>query len=323
MEAVLEKYKANSRKITIFRAPTFLSSVQTGLDDYYAMSHKDIGSYLSSKGTNTPGTGLDFEEVNLLLPLIIDYTPGEREFKAKVKEFYDSISTKVPYKDGVVLEIGLRKSNDQPLSADNLPIEPMDYIRYRHAVGHPWVAQSRDEGSGNQLKQYYVSDPEAIRVGTTNLREQREKAMEAYLVLTKEYKDKPTQVDDILAVLGEDPRGFKTKDEKLDFLEELAKSPDVDKVKRFMAVATDKKIGLKGFVEKLVFTGILRKVGARYLVAETDKILGDSLEEVLLELDDTEKNGQLITVFKSQLQEKMKAQISRNFRKPPVQGGQR
>lgn len=307
-----EQFKANSRKVTIFRASSFLAEVQTGLDDYYAMSNKDIGSYWSGNGSKGQGTGLDFEEVDLLLPLVIDYQPGEREFKQQVKEFYSDIRTKVPHKEGVVLEIGLRKSNTEPLSKDNLPINPLEYIRYRHALGHPWVAASRDESTGNRLKEFYVSDPEAIRKSGTNLRETKEKAMEAYLVLTKEAKTKPGKIDDVLAVMGEDPRGFKSMDEKLDFLEAAANGSDAKKVKDFLDVATDSKIELRGFVSKLVFTGILRTVGQRYLIAETDKILGDSLEEVLLELDDDQKNGQLLTVFKSQLQEKMKAVIARN-----------
>lgn len=307
-----EQFKANSRKITIFRAPTFLSAVQVGLDDYYATSNKDIGGYWSGKGTKGQGTGLDFEEVDLLLPLVIDYQPGEREFKKQVNEFYTDITTKVPHKDGVTLEIGLRKSNLEPLSKENLPIVPMEYIRYRHAIGHPWVAGSRDDAEGNQLKQFYVSDPEALRISGTSLRERKEKAMEAYLILTKEAKDKPAKIDDIIAVLGTDPRKYKGMDEKLDFLESLVNSTDSVKVNQFHSVATDKKVELKGFTEKLVLTGILRKVGSRYLVAETDKILGDSLEEVLLELEDTAKNGQLVTVFKAQLQEKMKSEMFHN-----------
>lgn len=310
-----EQYKANSRKVTIFRAPSFLAAVQVGLDDYYAMSNKDIGSYWSGKGSKGQGTGLDFEEVDLLLPLVIDYQPGEREFKQQVKEFFSDMRTKVPHKEGVTLEIGLRKSNNDPLSATNLPINPLEYIRYRHALGHPWVAPSRETAEGNQLIEFYVSDPEAIRKSGTSFREMKEKAMEAYLILTREAKDKPTKIDDVLAVMGEDPRGFKTMDEKLDFLEAAANSSDNKKVSDFLEVATDKKIELRGFVSKLVYTSILRTVGQRYLIAETDKILGDSLEEVLLELDDTEKNGQLLTVFKSQLQEKMKANITR-IKKP-------
>lgn len=306
-----EQYKQNSHKVTIFRAPSFLADVQTGLDDYYAMSNKDVGSYWSGKGTKGQGTGLDFEEIDLLLPLVLDYQPGEREFKQQVKEFYSDMRTKIPHKEGMVLETGLRKSNTEPLSADNLPIIPMEYIRYRHALGHPWVAASREEAGGNRTKEFYISDPEAIRRIGTSTRETKEKAMEAYLILTKEAKDKPAKIDDIIAVLGQDPRGFKTLDEKLDHLEAMVNSTDPLISGKFLEVATDKKIELRGFVSKLVYTNILRTVGSRYLVQETDKILGDSLEEVLLELEDTTKNGQLITVFKAQLQERMKAEITR------------
>lgn len=313
-QELIERYKETSRKVTIFRSATFLGSAQAGLEDYYAMSAKDVGSYGSSTGG--AGSGLDFAEVELLLPLVLDYQPSDREFKQKVKQFYDNMRTKVSHKDGIVLEIGLRKSNSDPVSKDNLPIIPIDYIRYRHALGHPWVAEDRDAGTGNGTKQFYISDPDKLRASGNNLRVQREKAMEAYLVLAREAKDKPEQIDDVIAVLGKDPRAYKSIDEKLDYLEEQSKSEDVAALKKFIDVAGDKKVAMRGFIAKLVLTGILRMVGSRYLVAETDKILGDSLEEVMLEIADTEKNGQLITVFKSQLQEKMKAQLPKGFRAP-------
>jgi hypothetical protein len=315
-QQLLERYKATSRKVTIFRSATFLSSAQTGLDDYYSMAAKDVGSYGSATGG--AGSGLDFEEIELLLPLVLDYQPSDREFKLKVKQFYDNMRTKVSHKDGAPLEIGLRKSNSEPLSKDNLPIIPIDYIRYRHALGHPWVAEDRDSGTGNGTKHFYISDPEKIRESGTGLRLQRERAMEAYLILTKESKDKPEQIDDVIAILGKDPRTYKGREEKLDFLEEQAKSEKLEDLNKFIEIAGDKKIAMRGFVQKLVFTGILRKVGSRYLVAETDKVLGDSLEEVMLELEDTTKNGQLITVFKSQLQEKMKAEMPKNFKQKAV-----
>lgn len=298
----------NSKKITIFRAQSFLGQAQVGLDDYYATSQKPIGSNWASKNGVLVGTGLSTAEINFLLPEVVDREPNDREFKAKVKEFYQDISTKVPYKEGAILEVGLSGSNDKPISDTNKPINLMEYLRYRHAMQHPWVAHSREESEGNQLKFYYIYDPEKKRTDTINLRETKEKAMEAYLILTKE---KDERIDDVLAVLGEDPRGFKDKSEKLDYLHDKVNSTTVEEVSKFLKVATDKKIELQGFVNKLLHTGILKQVGSRYLVAETDKIVGDGIEDVLLELEDTEKNGQLITVFKSQLQEKMKAKVQR------------
>lgn len=301
-----EQFKKSTRTVTIFRAQSFLGQAQVGLDDYYALSNKDIGSFWDSKGMSKIGSGLDWKEIEILLPLVIDSEFTDKDFKTKVKEFYTDIVTKVPHKEGAVLNIGLL-DNDKSLSKDNLPLIPMDYLRWKHALRHPWVAPSRKDSDGNQLKTFYVYDPEANKLANTSAREQKEKAMEQYLILTKENVDR---IDDVLAVLKEDPRGFKDKNEKLDYLESLVNSVSPETVKGFLDVVTDKKIPLKGLLAKLVHTNVLKMVGSRYLIVETDAIFADGEEEAVLELAD-EKNASLLTVFKAQLQEKMKTKIQR------------
>lgn len=302
-----EAFKNSSKIITIYRAESFLGKAQVGLDEYYALSNKPIGSFWDAKGMSKVGTGLDWDETRILLPLVIDAEKDDKDFKVKVINFYHEIDTKVPYREGVKLNIGL-KDNSKPLSTDNLPLVPMDYIRYRHARRHPWVALSLKEAQGNQLKTFYISDPEELRKESTSARKTKELAMEQYLILTKE---KEERIDDVLAVLKQDPRGFRGKDEKLDYLESLVNHKEEEIVANLLKVATDKSIQMKGLLAKLVQTNILKMVGSRYMVTETDAIFADGEEDAVLSLAE-EKNAQLLTVFKAQLQEKMKAKVQRN-----------
>lgn len=296
----------NSKVVTIYRSRTFANEAQKGLEDFFAGATKSIGSYWESTNSKIVGSGLSITEQNILMPLLIDLPVEDREFRKKVKEFFEEMVTKVPYKDGVTLEIGLEESNDKKLSATNLPIKLMDYVRWRHASGHPEVARTRDEAEGNQLKKYYIYDPNTIKQKSNSLRDARDKAMEYYLVIKKD----EAKVDNYLALLGEDPRAYADFDDKLEVLTKLVNSTEIEAVERFTALYEDPKTELKALVEKMVIMGILKRIGNRYLIAETDRILGDGLEEVLLELEDEAKNGELITVLKSQLQEKLKAKVA-------------
>jgi len=300
----------NSKQVTIFRARSFVADAQKGLDDFFAQSTKSIGSYWESTSSKKTGTGLSISEQNLLMPEMIDLSTEDKDFRKKVKEFFDEINTKIPHKEGLKLEIGLSVDNDKPVSKDNLPISIMDYIRWRHALGHPEVADNKDEAMGNQLISYYIFDPEGLKAKNQDLIDARDTAMEYYLLLKKD-KEK---LDNFLAMLGEDPRGFEDQQEKLDFLTNIINSRETEKVNDFVTLYEDPKLENKSLLEKMVLTGVLKRVGPRYIVAETDAILGNSQEEALFEIED-QKNEQLMVALKTLLQEKMAAKVQKRSAK--------
>lgn len=295
---------AQPKTVTIYRMPSFLSESQQGLDGYLAMSKQPVGGYWASTSSKAVGTGLSPNEINILLPLVLDIHHEDREFRQEVRKFYESLETPVDYKHGKTLNIGL-EDDSKPLSKSNLPQDVMDYIRYRHALGNPEVAASRDEATGNRLKRFYIHDPNAVKENSNKLREKREEAMTLYLSISKE----EVKVDNVLALFGEDPRTFNDLDDKLENLQKKTQSSDLKELQKFIDIAEDNQLEIKGFIQKLVKVGVLKIVGTRYVVAENGTVLADDLQGAVIELSDEEKNSELIVVLKSQLQEQLKKKV--------------
>lgn len=292
--------------VSIYRTEGFFNTSQPGAAAFMASAKMSIGGYWASASSKAIGTGLTPTEQNILLPLVLDMHPDDREFRKTVREFYEALTTKVPYSTGVTLKIELEDPS-KPLSITNLPKEAMDYIRWKHALGHPDVAADKEAAAGDMLKKFYVHDPSTVKDKKADLRKLKEEAMAAYLALSKD----ETKVDNVLALLGEDPRGFKDLSEKLEFLQTRSASADSEELKTFTETAGDNQLEIKSFIKKLALTGVLRTVGTRYLVEGTNEVLGNDLEETVLELQDEEKNSELIVVLKAKLQDQMKKKIAR------------
>ena len=217
----------NSRIVKIFRKGTFIEGAQKAqAPEFMAMSKKSLGSFWENSFSKTIGSGLTFNEQKLLLPTIVDCEPEDRNFRAKVAEYYGSIKTIVPYEKGRELEIGLSESNKDPLSAKNLPLNLADYITYRHAAAHPLCAKDKQSADGNMLVEYYIFDPQEQEDFEVKLSQDADKALELYLKIKKT----PERVDMLLTLLNVDPRIFKGKNAaelKLAQLKEISeKTPE-------------------------------------------------------------------------------------------------
>src|SRR5579872_23290 len=111
---MLHPESPNHRPITIFRAGSFLTRAQgKEIQDYFADSKQGIGSYWEGGHSNKVGTGLSFDEQELLMPYIINCRKEDNLFREKVELFFHEIDTKVPHDKGVVLETGLKLDNNK------------------------------------------------------------------------------------------------------------------------------------------------------------------------------------------------------------------
>jgi hypothetical protein len=293
------------KTVTIFRSKSFFETSQPGAAAYLAKSKQSIGGYWASPQSKAVGKGLTPTQERILLPPIIDVDADDRDFRKEVKAFYEGLETKVPYIGGITLTISL-EDDSKELSKDNLPINIMDYLRYKHALGHPEVAESFDLAEGDLMKNYYVHDPSTVKDRKADLRKTKDEAMQAYLNIS----NNPEKVDNVLALLGEDPRKY-TAAERLDLLQAKAASNVHAELTTFIGTVADKQLEIKGFIKKLVATGILKTVGTRYMFTDTSAIIGNDLEETVLELQDEAKNSETIIVLKAKLQDAMKKKITK------------
>lgn len=295
----------NVRHVTFFRSSSFLNESQVGLAEFMSKTKQSIGGYWASTQSKAQGTGLTQSEIRMLLPAVLDIHPDDREFRPKVKEFYEGINTTVPFKQGVTLNIGL-ENNEEELAADNLPLEVMDYIRYRHALGHPEVAKNKDAAIGNQLIKFYMHNPEEVKNQGTDLRDKRREAMALYIALSTDV----IKVDNVLALYGKDTRTFNSLGDKLEFLETKTQSKELKDILNFITIAEDRQLETKGIINRMVTTGILKNVGTRFVLTETNAIIADDLDAMVIELQDEEKNGELILSLKAKLQQEMGKKVA-------------
>lgn len=307
------KKHANSKTVTIFRAGTFAEDAQTGAQDFMAMSRKSIGSYYQHNFGKGIGSGLSFEEIDLLLPLLIDIPATERTFRAAVTDFFSSISTNIPYKEGRTFEVGLHLENDKPVTHSetredgrvvyNLPINLNDYIRYRHAENHPRVANSKSNAAGNSLIEYYIFDPTQVADENTALTTQKDEAFTLYLTL----KDDPKKVDMLLTLMKEDPRmyhGTNAVSERMQALRALVDTKPDKVLTEHKAAHFEERYTLL----TLVNTGICKQIGGRYVETETSTILGNTAEEAIYWILD-KVNSDKLTLMKARMQEQLKVAV--------------
>lgn len=286
----------NSKTITIFRSGSYLSRAQKGpeVQEYLSMAKVSVGSYFE-KDSQKVASGLTFAEEELLLPTLIDYTKDDRDFRKKVKEFYTEIDTRVPPNTGIPLEIGLEKNNANPVSKDNMPLNLMDFIRYKHAVNHPWMAENKEEADSNSNKQYYIFDKSKTAAVSKVKNDERDAALGIYL----QVKENLEKVDMMLTLLLEDPRKYPLPGDRVDKLHEFAnKQPD-----KVIGIYKDENFETRYTIQTLVNTKIIQQLGLRY-VGSDGKIIGNSLDETIFWFKD-DMNSDQVALYKATMQEKL------------------
>lgn len=300
----------NSKKVTIYRAGSFINDAQTNAQDFMALSKKSIGSNWSSSTGKGIGTGLTFAEIDILLPLVLDLPSTDRTFREKVREYFASIITHVAYETGRELEIGLELDNNQPITYSkpgpngtmlfNLPIDVADYLRYRHAQQHPKVAANKSKAMGDKLKEFYIFDKEDAIRDNTVIAKNKDKALVAYLSIISD----PQKVNVMLTLLGTDPRTFKGKNAHS--LREQALREKADKsADKFLEVYTQDNFEEKYLLQAMVNSGVLRQISKQYVDASTGEPIGHNLEEAIYFFKDPANNNQ-ISILKSALQDALK-----------------
>lgn len=312
-----DKLNPNSKIIEIYRKPTLLSQAQPkDTEAYFANSNVSIGSYFE-KGSQKIGSGLDFSEEALLLPFMIDIPSEDREFRKKVSEFYAEITTTVPYTTGTKLEIGLTQSNEKVLGKENMPINLMEYLRYRHAKNHPWVAASKEVGEGDQMKLFYIFDKQNMQAKNTEALNNKDAAMQVYLTIKK----KPEVVDHMLTLMGTDPREFKgLKNEEALKIEKLNEYVNT-KPAIFLKIYEGGDIEIKYRIETMVKVKVLKKIGDKYIDPQgkdgQDEIIANTLDELIWFMKD-EVNSATVATLKARMQEGMNNPVDKEVKQTIV-----
>lgn len=291
----------NSKLITIFRINSFMSTSQTSdVTGYLSTMHRSIGSNYEGGGSKRVSSGLSFSEENLLLPILIEVDKGDREFTKKRTEFYCDIDTVVDYTHGRTLEIGLESSNTDKVSETNMPINIMDYIRYRHALKHPYVAESKELAEGNQTIQFYIFDKNTVEQKSTKLLQVQDAALKNYLELEGN-AEKVSQILTLLGVSIVSDKGLLTPGEQRQALKTVAtKTPQ-----KFIEIYNTKEFEINFWITDMLNSKVLKQLGGKFFESQTDTLLASSLEEMIWFFKD-DLNSDRVISLKAQHQEKKK-----------------
>jgi hypothetical protein len=291
----MAKAQSNSRKVTIHRSGSFLSVAQgKDVQDFFSGSKRSIGSYFESVDSRRIGSGLTFKEETLLLPLVLDVPSEHPDFRKKLNEFYIDIDTQVPYDTGRTLEIGLESSNTDEVGKTNMPLNIMDYLRYRHALKHPQVALNKELSDGNSMKEFYIFDKFEVGKKSSKKLETQDQAMQVYQAV----KDDANKVRQALVLLGINPDIVEVADHVSKLREKAEKEPG-----KFIEVLQTKDFEINYWIQSMLDYKIVKKFGNKYFDAETDKLLGNDLEETIYFFRD-DVNSDLIGTMKARLQDK-------------------
>jgi nucleoid-associated protein YgaU len=218
-----------------------------------------LGSVYYKGGTHK-GVPADLEKK--LLPLVNDIPADSAEFRKASKDFWRSITVKVP-SEGAVLNISIDE--------EGYPTVPKDYLTYLWAETHPEVAKTRSEMERFGKKKFYIHDPE--RESSQENDKVKAKA-KAYKVFVKVLDDEEA-IDRVLRVLGTgNPNKLSSQQKENALHKQMEASPA-----RFYEVATDESLKTKDFIAKLIENEVLRKAGNSYFYI--DELIGENLEEAV------------------------------------------
>jgi hypothetical protein len=296
----------NSRLITIFRANNFVLQAQNPdsnieVADWMSLSNKNIGPYFESNSAGIIGSGMTEAEKRVLLPYVIQVIPTDTQWPKASFDYFNSLVTKIPFVGGKTFQIGLTIDNDQPVSIENIPLNIEHYIRWRHAKNHPWMAGSRSEASGNQLKYFYMDDPEITLKEDTDKLALQDKADGIWLSV----KDQSSKVSMLLTLMGGEPRehlGLRNAEARMrnDLRKRITSNPT-----KFLEFYEDKHFETRYWLKAMLNAAVVKKFGDAYVYGDSRTILGYSEDDVVLFLQNP-KNEDTLILLKTYTQDILK-----------------
>jgi len=289
-----------SKIVEIHRKPNFIQQSNTDpeVQDYFNMAFKGIGSYWKELG-KVYATGLTRKEEDFLMPEIlsgVNPIDNKFEFRKQVQNFYKDIHSKIP-PEGLRLEIGLESEGE--LAENNPPLKLMDYLRYRHIIGHPQVGANKDAAERYQHIQFYIHDNIVETAGKTKLRDKEDAAQREYLNINKDMN----KAEMVLTLLGVSTRDLTNDNLILALKAQATVNPDdsdianAEKLEKFVAIVNDKHLAAKYDIMEMVKYGILERIRAKVQFKETGETLGNNLREAVDWLLDKSNSKAVNTLY--------------------------
>lgn len=230
-----------------------------------------------------PLKGVDGEEEGKLLKRIIDSPFGHPEFAAKSKDFWASLSLRVPF-EGVELDISTHD--------DGSPVNAMDYIYWKWCLKHRHVAANEEEMKNDGTKRFYIYDPQKDLLKRSEKIQVKKEADKEFIKVSVD----DSKMKMLLRVLlnGDPERTSKVEIENAlyDYKE---KNPE-----RFLKYSQDTNLEIRFEIEELIAKSILRKIGNQIIYE--DETLGEDIKDTITFFKN-KKNSGLVNILRARLKE--------------------
>jgi len=238
--------------------------------------------YISSVYRNRqPLKGISIEEEKKYLNGILDVNPDHVDWPKHIKDYWANMSIMVGY-GGVELDVSTTE--------DGEPLNIEDWIRYQWILKHPHVALNKDEMQGKM--RFFIKDTQRD-LRTANNKIQTLKDADKVFIKVSDNKDEMRRIYRMMA--SDNPDKLTDLD-----VENRLYALKTDKPAKFIRIATDKHLKLKSEIEEMITLQILRRIGNQ--VIYQDEILGDTLQDTVIHLNDKKNSGKL-TTLRAQLKE--------------------
>lgn len=253
-----------SRKVTIKRAPIVSTLPDSILDE----SVRKIGSSLTRSGSVLKG--IDFAEEQKLLPAVIGVPSDHVEFLSKVNNWYSNMNIPVPHNIGITLETGTTE--------DGIPLNVLDYLKYKYAIAHPEVASSKQEAASNMNYRYYVEDLSYEIMETNKKVGLKKQAYKEFIKLTENEEKLVAVLFAMAPKMGQSVSTvakISTKEEKENLLSDYIEKD----ASLFINLCGDADLEMRAEIEAMVDSGVLIKAGNRIIFGSEP--LGETVEEAI------------------------------------------
>lgn len=242
--------------------------IEEGLMENSAMSYKIYlgGAYASySSGIHLGRTIWDsLEQEKKIMAPILGVSPDATNFEEKLTEYWKNFNVLIPFA-GLRLEAGVVYTSAQEYH----PINPANYIIYRYALKHGWVANRADDVRKSNKIQFYLWNKEEELQGKLAQQDLKDRAYALRVELTDLNK-----INAILSLTGK--ANLPVGEAKLAIAALAEEAPA-----KFIALAGDPDLLDKAFIELAVQKGVVTRPVNTTLHLYENVTIGNNIGEAV------------------------------------------
>tara|TARA_R110002074_G_scaffold1263_1_gene7572 strand:+ start:11402 stop:12208 length:807 start_codon:yes stop_codon:yes gene_type:complete len=231
-----------------------------------------------------PLRGVEGKEAEKLLSQILDVPPGHEHWPKQEKDFWASMTVKVPF-EGKELNIAVDEAGN--------PENAMDFITYKWCLKHRQVADSEAAMKSDGQKRFYIYDPQIdLLKKNTKVKLQKE-ADKEFIKISSDLN----KMRRLLRVLSKG-----AKPESLTDMEVENQLYDIKNTKAtlFLKMSTDKNLDVRAELEEMVEIGVLRTIGNQLIYV--DETIGENMTDAIVYFNNKKNSGQ-VNAMRAQLKE--------------------